>query len=532
MSTPSFLEVEAKFAVDETTPTPDLTALKAVDHIASTTQHHLSAIYYDTRDLRLTRAKVTLRRRTGGKDDGWHLKLPATQGRLELSAELTDPATIPEELLSQIRAIVRDQPLEPIAQVDNNRTESELASASEQGEKIVAEFCDDRVTAWSLLPGGERTSWREWEVELSGELAGTAEGSELIRQATTYLIAHGARVSSSPSKLVSALGHTQDEAPLPPHLAGETLDFDHPAHAVVEALKANRDSLISWDPKVRRDEWDSVHQMRVATRELRSHLETFEGILVSDKLESISSELKELANILGKARDAEVVEERFQELLESDVTGLVDETAASHIRGDMRAEYEAAHAKIIEALDSKRYLQLLDDIDELIAHPPVDTQLETEQAEAKTPPADVLYDHLAEAYKKLMKRHQRVVDYYNDPELSLHEREDYVHDMRKAAKKLRYAAEAVGEASHLKTTKLARSCKKLQSLLGDFQDAVTARERLHDFSEAARERGEDTFAYGMLYQVEMDNAAASLEGYDDVVSDIKLGFSKLKKKRG
>lgn len=535
MSTPSFLEVEAKFAVDETTPTPDLTALKAVDHVAATTENHLSAIYYDTRDLRLTRAKITLRRRTGGKDDGWHLKLPADQGRLELAAELTDVATIPEELLAQIRAVVRDQPLEPIAQVDNNRAESDLAG--EDGQ-LVAEFCDDRVTAWSLLSGGERTSWREWEVELGGDIAGTAAGSELLRQATTHLIAHGARVSSSPSKLVSALGHTQSEAPLPPHLAGEALDDEHPAHAVVEALRANRDSLVNWDPRVRRDEWDSVHQMRVATRELRSHLETFEGILVSDKLAKITAELKELASILGTARDAEVVEERFQELLESDTTGLVDDTAAGHIRNDMRTEYEAAHKKIVQALDSKRYLMLLDEIDELIANPPVDAP-EGEAADAaataklKAPaePSSVLYDHLAEAYKKLMKRHQRVVDFYNDPELSLHEREDYVHDMRKTAKKLRYAAEAVGEASKLKTTKLAKSCKQLQSLLGDFQDAVTARDRLRDFSEAARERGEDTFAYGLLYQLEMDNAAAALKGYDGIVADIKLGFSKLKKKK-
>ncbi len=118
---PGVLEVEAKFAVDDSTPPPDLTALDAVAAVGEVRDHALSAIYYDTADLRLTRAKITLRRRTGGKDDGWHIKLPATDGRLELGAELTDPAVVPEEICSQVRAIVRNQPLEPIAQVNNNR---------------------------------------------------------------------------------------------------------------------------------------------------------------------------------------------------------------------------------------------------------------------------------------------------------------------------------------------------------------------------------------------------------------------------
>ena len=539
MAISKFHEVEIKFAVDGSTAVPDLTRLPEVESIGSTREHRLSAIYYDTRDLRLTRAKITLRRRTGGKDDGWHIKMPASQGRLELGAELTDPAKIPPEILSQVRAIVRDLPLEPIAQVDNNRREVTLL---DDAGAPVAEFCDDRVTAWSLLPGGQKQTWREWEVELAGEMPGTKEGTELIRNATTHLISAGARVSASPSKLVAALGDTVDSAPLPPHLAGEPLDEEDPAYAVVEAIKANRNSLIEWDPKVRRDEWDSVHQMRVATRELRSQLETFEGVLEHEQMRHIENELKELARVLGVARDAEVVEERFHDLLDSDPTGLIDNTARAHIHDDMRKEYEAAHADIVRALDSDRYLALLDSIDHLIAHAAsvrVDAAAAGAAAAAagKADAADaagtaeVLYSSLAEAYKKLMKRHRHVQENYDNPELPLHERENYVHDTRKTAKKLRYAAEAVGEASTLKTGKLAKACKTLQSQLGDFQDAVTARDRLHDLAQDAAERGEDTFAYGMLYQVEMTNAAAALDGYSDVIAEIKRAFDRIKNKK-
>ena len=529
----SFLEVEVKLAVDETTTVPDLTQLPGVQEVLATEEHNLTAIYYDTSDLRLTRSKITLRRRTGGDDDGWHLKLPAGTGRTELRAELADPSTVPSELTDNVRAIVRNEPLAPIAQVDNHRTVKSLGAAT--GEQV-AEFCDDHVTAWSLLPGGERTTWREWEFELSAFTAGTEAGLELIQKATSFLISCGARKSDSPSKLATALGSSIDYAPLPPHLRETGLDPQSPEGAVVEALRRHRDSIVNWDPRVRADEWDSVHQMRVSTREMRSLLETFEGILEGEQLGHLESELKDIAATLGTARDAEVVEERFIELLDTDETGLVDSAAAQHIRGDMRADYSAAHGEIVAMLDSERFLALLDDIDALLAEPPVgsaaadptgsDSRDEDDTAEAT--PEEILYEHLAKGYKKVMKRHAKVQEHYHDTELSLHEREDYVHDVRKAAKKLRYAAVAA-QGAGVKAGRLAKACKSLQSLLGDFQDAVTSRDRIERLADEARSRGEDTFAYGMLYQRELDRGAHALDDYEAAIREVKKAFSKIKR---
>ena len=103
MSPKTFLEVEAKFAVADSTPAPDLTRLEEVTRVAETRHHSMSAIYYDTEDLRLTHAKITLRRRTGGNDDGWHIKVPGAAGRTEIRAELGEPVDgryeVPEELV-------------------------------------------------------------------------------------------------------------------------------------------------------------------------------------------------------------------------------------------------------------------------------------------------------------------------------------------------------------------------------------------------------------------------------------------------
>ena len=516
-----FLEVEIKLAVDEGTSLPDLTQLPGVDEIATMREHNLSAVYYDTEDLRLTRSKITLRRRTGGNDDGWHLKLPKEGGRNEVRMPLDDPSAVPEELLTHVRAIVRTAELAPIAQVDNRRVEITLAGA----EGAVAEFCDDHVTAWSLLPGGERTSWREWELELSETLAGTDAGNTLINQSTSFLIAAGAPKSASPSKLATALGDSASNAPLPPHLRAE-LDEDSPAAAVVESLRKKRDAIVAWEPRVRADEFDSVHQMRVATREMRSLLETFKGILQGEQLTELEAELKHAAAVLGSARDAEVVEERFLELLDSDESGLVDDAARAHIEGDMRRDYNEAHAEIVDMLNSQRFLDLLDAIDGLLAEPPVakqDAPAKKEQKQSK----EVLYDHLERGYKKLKKRHNKVDEHYHDTDLPLHEREDYVHDVRKAAKKLRYSANAAADAG-LKAGRLAKACKALQSKLGDFQDAVTSRDRIQRLADEARERGEDTFAYGMLYQRELDRGERALAGYDDAVREVRKAFKKIK----
>ncbi|QGU05080.1 CYTH and CHAD domain-containing protein [Corynebacterium comes] len=577
MPTRTFLEVEAKFAVVDTAVVPDLTRLAGVETIASTRTHRMSAIYYDTTDMRLTRSKITLRRREGGDDDGWHLKLPATGGRLEIHAELGEPVDglyqVPEEILSQVRALVRNEELAPIAQVDNERVESVLAD--EDGSPR-AEFCDDHVSAWSLLPGGSHSSWREWEIELAGETPGTEEGDALMHSATQLLISAGARVSSAPSKLVMALGDSAHQAPLPPFLVDADVDPDSPAAAVLAALKLNRDKLHEYDPKVRRDEWDSVHQMRVATRELRSHMETFNGILGGEELEYIEAELKLLASMLGHARDAEVVEERFLSLLDSEDSEVLDETARGHLREDMGAEYRRAHRRVIATLNSDRYLHLLDAIDQLLADPPVvgahasalsrppteaeepaaedeaadleivaegDTDLaepapatsEEEAAEAVAAPQTaeeveaILSEHLEEAYKRLMKRHRKAVENWENYELTLHERENYFHDMRKSAKKLRYAAEAVGAATSLKTKRLYNACKQMQASLGDFQDAVTSRDRLVQMADGARRRGEDTFGYGLLYQRERALGLKSLEEYAAEVKAIRFAYDRLMK---
>ena len=528
MSSESYLEaleVEAKFAVDEATAVPDLTQLTAAESLSEPAHHSLSAIYHDTADLRLTRAKITLRRRTGGKDDGWHIKLPADIGRTELHAPLGDADTPPEQLLSAVRAIVRDEPLIPIAQVDNKRTEINILDAD---GVAIAEFCDDHVTAESFLPGGQQTTWREWEVELTSAVNETLGGAALLHEATSLLLNEGAREAESPSKLATALGDSVNDAPVPPHLdtsAIEQLAPDSPVRVVVEALRAQRNKLVDHDPKVRLDEPDSVHQMRVATREMRSLLSTFEGILDQSQVQPLEAELKQLADLLGAARDAEVIEERLVTQLAADTSGMVDPIAAERIRSTMRRKYERAHKRIVKALDSPRYVQLLDDIDALLATPPLSG------AEDGTP-ADILLEHLSAAYAKVLTRLERVeqTEQPTDAAPTWQDRAESLHDVRKAVKKLRYCAVAA-QASDLDTKKLTKACAKAQDILGEYQDSVATRQRLDKLTARARRHGEDTFTYGMLYQHEVERGDRALKKYPKALAKVQKAFKKLGPKK-
>src|SRR4029077_6018663 len=113
-----YLEVERKFEVVESTVSPSFEGLSTVARVERSPSQQLDAVYYDTPGHDLAAHHVTLRRRTGGSDAGWHLKLPAgPDARAEVRAPLDGGDTVPEDLLDVMLAIVRDRPLGPVARI-------------------------------------------------------------------------------------------------------------------------------------------------------------------------------------------------------------------------------------------------------------------------------------------------------------------------------------------------------------------------------------------------------------------------------
>ena len=194
------LEIEQKFEVPEDFKRPDFGALPGVT-AAAPVVYHLDATYFDTQGDRLAASKITLRRRTGGTDAGWHLKLPKDAGRrLEVHEPLGDARDeVPERLASRVAEVIGGLPLAPIVILDTERT---VVTLTGPDGRVVAEVADDVVTAQRLASGtrkGRSQRWREIEVEVP------EEAPELQRAAADLLLAAGARPASYPSKLARAL---------------------------------------------------------------------------------------------------------------------------------------------------------------------------------------------------------------------------------------------------------------------------------------------------------------------------------------
>ncbi|MCS0601526.1 CYTH and CHAD domain-containing protein [Streptomyces sp. LP11] len=477
-------EIERKYESDDS-GLPDLTGVGGVAAVLDKGLVELDATYYDTADERLAAAGLTLRRRTGGADAGWHLKLPVAPGvRDEIRAPLSD--TVPPEIAALLRSRARGDELVPLMRLRSARDLRHLVDAD---GTLLAEASVDAVTAERLTAGGGTAQWTEIEVELAddGDPAFLDQVDRRLRKA-------GVRPSRSPSKPARALEQTaggrrrrrKKTEPAEPVTAGEH---------VLAYLRAQRDALLELDPAVRRDLPDSVHRMRVATRRARSTLRTFRTILDASVTGPVGAELKWLAGELGRDRDQEVLAERLTTALDTLPPDLVTGPAHARLTSWTKTRGIAAHTHLIGVLDSPRHLTLLNGLDALLAVPPL------LRPAARNPEKEL---------KKAVHRDLTKVTALLSRALDLPPgtaRDLALHEARKKAKRTRYAAEAATPALGTPARTLTGTMKSLTSLLGEHQDSVMARRALRELAAAAQEAGESAFTYGLLYGREESRAA-------------------------
>jgi CHAD domain-containing protein len=446
------LEIETKYEVAADTVIPDLAGLAGVNHTSTDPTFHLTAVYYDTEALDLSGHRITLRRRTGGKDDGWHLKLPESDGavgggRREITVGLDEAPGdgVPAALTDRVLAIVRGRALSPIAIINNDRATTYLHGADDE---LLGEFVDDHVRSVSLLADGREQAWREWEFEIPD----TDAARSAARAVDAAVRAAGAVAPDRASKLARAIDSV---VPTRPRVRRGRARI---GEVLVSALAEYRDNLVAADPAVRERAHDSVHQMRIACRQLRSVLSEYSQYLSGPAPAALQAELKTLAAVLGAVRDAEVVAEQFEQLAvaEPEYAG-----AAELIAVRQRAAEARGWRQVDAALASDRYLDLLDALDALVTDPPLNGRADRR--------ATALAAVVHKRYRKFVARAHRVI---RDPASPDHE----VHEIRKKAKRLRYAGKAVALPRTVRRE--LRSLSEVQALLGGFQDAHIAREAI------------------------------------------------------
>ncbi|MFL6055472.1 MAG: CHAD domain-containing protein [Actinoallomurus sp.] len=465
-------ELERKYDADADFVLPNLDV-----EVGNPATHTLQACYFDTEDLRLAARGITLRRRQGGDDAGWHLKLPAGKNtKHEIQLPLGEGTrTVPAGLATLVTAHTRGRPLTPVAEVETRRVERPLL---DRKGRVLAKLADDTVHAHPF--GGDDgevrlMTWREIEIE-----AVTAS-DDFLAAVGDHLLSAGAREAAARSKLARTLETVPSTArPSATGTVGEVL---------VTSLAKYFEKVLAHDPLVRLADHDddSVHKMRVAVRRMRSLLRTHRRMIHPARAAGLETELKWLADALGEVRDLEVLRARFERRL-AEVPNA--DRKPTWLAG-MAAEELRARDRLRETLSAPRYLALLDSVDAFLASPPLLGDRAVRPARQETAKT------VAKAWRKMLRRHARAAGLPAGPA-----RDAALHRTRKAAKRARYTAEATVPALGSSVKKLARRAERLQELLGAHHDGLVAAERLGEIARRPGTPAVDAFLLGRLAERE------------------------------
>ena len=445
------LERELKLDAGEDFTLPELDGTPLEPRVFTST-------YHDTPRRSLARAGITLRRRLEHGLGLWQLKLPVNGARVELE-EPGPPAAPPETLGRLLAAHLRHGDLEPVAVLRTRRT-GLLVEQPASAEVVVDEVA---------VLDGQRVvdSFREVEVELrEGDVAALEQIGHALRSA-------GAKRGDAQPKVFRVIGE-------PPPVRRND--------AIRERIGAQLDEILAHDPGTRLGaDPESLHDFRVAVRRLRALLRTIRPLVDSTYSEPLREELKWLGGLLGDVRDLDVLLEHLRDELAA--LGTPDSMLGEGALQALESERDAKRAALLEALATDRYFALLDALEQTADTLAVKRKARIEKLAAKE-------------FAKVRRDVKRAGESPSDTVL---------HEIRKRAKKARYAAELVSGGS---AARFVADVKELQDVLGEHHDAIVAEQRLHALYANGVAR-DSLFALGRLFERERARAARTRAAWPD-----------------
>ncbi len=419
-----------------------------------------TSTYFDSPDYRLAQQGVTLRRRVERSKGAWQLKLPRGQARLELEAP-GGRSSPPERMRELLTAYLRGGELAPVAKLRTRRVGIRVAN----GDSPLADVTLDLVSV--IADGKIARSFREIEAEL-------VDGNEkALKRLERLLRDAGAHDSDARPKLFQALELEPPQVPTAP--SPEAPSSEHLRWMLGRQYRA----ILAHDPGTRLGtEAEELHQMRVATRRLRAFLRAARPMLDEEWAESLRAELSWLGGALGPVRDLDVLIEHL--LDDAAALELREQRALRKLFAALDAERAQERRAMLDALESERYLALLERLEHAVESPRLVATDETVE------------DIAAREFKKLRKAARRAGTDATDEEL---------HALRIRGKRARYAAELAETVVGKRATEFIREAKAFQDVLGDHQDAVVAETKIR---ELVRGRGGTVLAFSAGRLVERE----------------------------
>ncbi|MGD8996921.1 MAG: CHAD domain-containing protein [Anaerolineae bacterium] len=324
---------------------------------------------------------------------------------------------------------------------------------------IDARRAEEKSDLWDLLS----------DLQLQFTAAGMSRASSVIATREEPTVEPPVELLRT-SVIESTIGVTPQELPEQPGLRIE----DTMAEAARKTFAFHFQRMLYHEPGTRQGEdIEELHDMRVATRRMRSAFPVFGDYLDMARLKPILKGLKRTGSYLGAVRDLDVFWEKTQRYLDGLPSEEQDDLAA--LRRAWRTERERMRERMLVYLDGDRYAAFTGRFAQL---------LETPQA-WRPPPLTRKGEAVPHRLRHVvpMAVYERTADvlaydeWVTQPDVPL----ERLHRLRIATKRLRYTLEFFEEVLAPQARDLIKEMKKLQDHLGDLQDAVVASELLRDF---------------------------------------------------
>ena len=200
--------------------------------------------------------------------------------------------------------------------------------------------------------------------------------------------------------------------------------------------------------------------MRVATRRMRAAWRVFGDAYDPARTKAFRRRLRELAALLGAVRDLDVLIEATEAY--GAAIGSPDQAGLAPLIAAWRSDRDLARVRLVVELDSKGHRRFVDDYVDFVTTPgrdvsPVDTTLPHRVRDTAASRIWTAYEHV--------RAYEAVLRWADVPTL---------HQLRIAAKRLRYTLEFVREPLGEDASPLIARVVALQDHLGFMNDAEVA----------------------------------------------------------
>lgn len=249
------------------------------------------------------------------------------------------------------------------------------------------------------------------------------------------------------------------------------------------------------------DDIEYVHQTRVATRRLRSVLPLFADCLPTKTAKRWRKRMRAVTKALGEARDADVQIEAVQQFLEK----AADDEHAGTERVLLRLQQRREHIQptVVDTLDELEASGLVEEMQQTLT-----TLRGKARKKGGDTPSQYAYRHV---YDEVTARLEEFLDF--EEHVHSPENREELHQMRIAAKRLRYTMEAFAPLYAGALDEAIKTVKKIQSLLGDVHDGDVWVDYVPQFIEEERARTVEYF------------------GDDAAMGSLQAGFEALRQDR-